>query len=576
MKKVYHILFIFTTVCLWSSCANLDLDPLDTGSRDSWYSSEDEIQRSIGGLYRTVFFTLNGNESTIDYSPWSDDNQSRASLNFITGGTINGESDQVKKRWQNGYKAIARANILLEKLEDANSVGISEEKKQLYRAQTLFVRATQYAILTSLFGDVVYIDKEISIDEAFEMGRTDREEVMENVYKDLDEAAHYLPETYGTQREFATKGAAYAIKARYALYNEDWELAAQAAKKCMDLQIYELHPDFEELFIASTHHAKENILSWPRSVELKNYLDVGAAISYCPRNRGGYASEYPSWELFCSFLCTDGLPIDESPLFDPQNPFKNRDPRCTATIVEFGTEHVGVIYNPNPNISRVWSAIAGKEITNLDCKTGSQYASYNGLLRKKGVDELWINDGTFKVDPDFVFIRYGEVLLTYAEAKIEANDIDQSVLDAINQVRARAYKKDYAAATGYPKVTTQDRDKLRQIVRIERRMELAFEGSIRYMDIIRWKLAEKVLNLPNYGLLDKDELINKVVNKNKWFFPYTPEIDEDGIADFTPMYNEGLIKIIVQRNFDTAKNYLWPIPSQEIITNPNLGQNDNY
>ena len=100
-------------------------------------------------------------ESTIDYSPWSDDNQSRASLNFITGGTINGESDQVKKRWQNGYKAIARANILLEKLEDANSVGISEEKKQLYRAQTLFVRATQYAILTSLFGDVVYIDRSV-------------------------------------------------------------------------------------------------------------------------------------------------------------------------------------------------------------------------------------------------------------------------------------------------------------------------------------------------------------------------------------------------------------------------------
>lgn len=96
-------------------------------------------------------------------------------------------------------------------------------------------------------------------------------------------------------------------------------------------------------------------------------------------------------------------------------------------------------------------------------------------------------------------------------------------------------------------------------------MELAFEGSIRYMDIIRWKLAEKVLNLPNYGLLDKDELINKVVNKNKWFFPYTPEIDEDGIADFTPMYNEGLIKIIVQRNFDTAKNYLYQYPHRRLL-----------
>ena len=91
MKKVYHILFIFTTVCLWSSCANLDLDPLDTGSRDSWYSSEDEIQRSIGGLYRTLFFPLTGNASTIDYSLRSDDNQPRASLNFIKGGKFNGE-----------------------------------------------------------------------------------------------------------------------------------------------------------------------------------------------------------------------------------------------------------------------------------------------------------------------------------------------------------------------------------------------------------------------------------------------------------------------------------------------------
>lgn len=576
MKKVYIILSVFAMLCLWSSCANLDLDPLDTGSNDSWYSSEDEIKRSISGVYRTVFFTLNGNESTIDYTPWSDDSQSRNSLNFITGGSINGESSQVKSRWQPAYKCIARANIILSKLENPEAVGISDEKAKLYRAQTLFARATQYAILTSLYGDVVYVDGEISIDDAFTMGRTDKQEIMEYIYADLDEAALYLPETYGSQQELATKGAAYAVKARYALYNEDWELAAKAAKDCMDLQKYELHTDFSELFLASTRHANENILSWPRSVELKTYLDVGSVISYCPRNRGGYASDYPSWELFCSFLCTDGLPIDESPLFDPQNPFKNRDPRCAATIVEFETEHVGVVYNPNPLVARVWSSVAGKEITNLDCKTGSQYASYNGLLRKKGVDDMWVNDGTFKVDPDFVFIRYGEVLLTYAEAKIEANDIDQSVLDVINRIRARAYKVDYTSETGYPKVTTMDREELRRIVRIERRMELAYEGSIRYMDILRWRLAEKVLNIPNYGLLDKDELISKVVNKGKWFFPYTPEIDEDGVADFAPMYNEGLIKLIAQRNFDPSKNYLWPIPSLEVITNPNLGQNDNY
>lgn len=296
---------------------------------------------------------------------------------------------------------------------------------------------------------------------------------------------------------------------------------------------------------------------------------------FSPRNRGGYASEYPSWDLFASFLCTDGLPIDESPLFDPHNPFKNRDPRCAATIVEFGTEHCGVVYDPNPNTTEVYSSVMGKNITNLDCKSGSQYASYNGLLRKKGVDESWINNGSFKVAYDYVFIRYAEVLLTYAEARIEAGKIDKSVLDAINMVRARAYKTDYTNSAAYPRVTTTDRNELRRIVRVERRMELAYEGQ-RYMDLIRWRLAEKVLNRPDYGLLDKDALVSKIIAKNLWFWPEVPQIDEDGVADFSPLYDKGYCKIITKRQFDASKNYLWPIPSQEVITNPYLGQNDNY
>ena len=158
---------------------------------------------------------------------------------------------------------------------------------------------------------------------------------------------------------------------------------------------------------------------------------------------------------------------------------------------------------------------------------------------------------------------------------IEANQIDQTVLDAINRVRARAYKVDYTDVASYPAVTTTDRDELRRIVRTERRMEFAFEGG-RYMDLIRWKLAEKTLNLADYGLLDKTELIEKVVEPGLWFYPFTPQIDEDGVADFKPMYDAGLVKLITQRNFDPSKHYLWPIPSREVITNPNLGQNDNY
>ncbi len=565
MKR--HIIPAIIALCL-CSCSKLDLYPLDTGSNDSWYKTEDQMVMSIRGLYRTVFWPLHN-----DY--WADDHQSRSNLNIITGGTINGESSEVKNRWQNCYKAIARANTILANLDNAQErLGISEEKVRLYRAQTLVARAAQYCILTTYFGDVVYVDKEISIEEAFRMGRTDKSEILEKVYADLETAAADLPVSYTGSVELATRGAALAIKARYALFNGEWQIAADAARRCMDLGVYELYPEFSKLFLASTAHASENILSWPRSVDLDITLDPGNVMGYCTRNRGGYASEYPSWELFCSFLCRDGKPIDESPLFNPHKPFENRDPRCAATIAEFGTEHLGVIYDPNPYSFNVMNNITGKQIKNLDCNSNSMYASFNGLVRKKGVDEDWVNNQTFKVAPDYVFIRYAEVLLIYAEAKIELGQIDASVLNAINSVRARAYGVQLSQTSAYPAVTALGQDEMRRIVRLERRMELAYEG-LRYMDLLRWKLAEKALNQPNYGLLDNAGL-KKLCDDGNWFFAYVPEIDEDGIADFSRLYEDGLCKIISKRNFDASKNYLWPIPSQEVLTNPFLGQNDNY
>lgn len=565
MKR--HIIPAIIALCL-CSCSKLDLYPLDTGSNDSWYKTEDQMVMSIRGLYRTVFWPLDN-----DY--WADDHQSRSNLNIITGGTINGESSEVKNRWQNCYKAIARANTILANLDNAQErLGISEEKVRLYRAQTLVARAAQYCILTTYFGDVVYMDKEISIEEAFRMGRTDKSEILEKVYADLETAAADLPVSYTGSVELATRGAALAIKARYALFNGEWQIAADAARRCMDLGVYELYPEFSKLFLASTAHASENILSWPRSVDLDITLDPGNVMGYCTRNRGGYASEYPSWELFCSFLCRDGKPIDESPLFNPHKPFENRDPRCAATIAEFGTEHLGVIYDPNPYSFNVMNNITGKQIKNLDCNSNSMYASFNGLVRKKGVDEDWVNNQTFKVAPDYVFIRYAEVLLIYAEAKIELGQIDASVLNAINSVRARAYGVQLSQTSAYPAVTALGQDEMRRIVRLERRMELAYEG-LRYMDLLRWKLAEKALNQPNYGLLDNAGL-KKLCDDGNWFFAYVPEIDEDGIADFSRLYEDGLCKIISKRNFDASKNYLWPIPSQEVLTNPFLGQNDNY
>jgi hypothetical protein len=434
--------------------------------------------------------------------------------------------------------------------------------------------------LISHFGDVIYFTKELSLDEAFTMSKTDKRTILSGIYDDYDFAALNLPLSYGSGDNMrATKGAALAMKARIALYMGDWEIARDAAKACMDLGVYELYPDFYTLFLSKTKNTKETIFSMPQSVELGSYF--GDAVTnqnckdYISRNTGaGWAAKNPSWDLFCAFLCSDGLPIDESPLYNPREPFKNRDPRCTATIVEFQTEHLGFMYQPHPDSLLCWNFNTGKYQKNNDTRANAQYAAYAGMLWKKRVDGDWIDD--YQVGFEIHIVRYADVLLMYAEAKIELGEIDQTMLDAsINMVRARAYKVGVNETTKYPAVTTTDQNALRKILRVERRMEFAWEGK-RYMDIIRWKLAEKVLNTPIYGMLDVASLREKVVIPGLWFFPQITPIDEDGIADFTPMYNAGLIKKIAQRNFDKTKQYLWPIPSKEIIINKNLTQNPGY
>jgi starch-binding outer membrane protein, SusD/RagB family len=212
-------------------------------------------------------------------------------------------------------------------------------------------------------------------------------------------------------------------------------------------------------------------------------------------------------------------------------------------------------------------------VTNNDNRANAQFASFNGLCFKKGIDEDWTDD--YKAENTNLIMRYADVLLMYAEAKTELGEIDQDMLDAsINKVRARAYKAAVTDKTKYPAVTVVDKAATRKAVRIERRMEFALEGR-RYEDLLRWKIAEKALNPDMYGMLDPADLRAKVVKPGLWFFPEVPPVDEDGIADFVPMYNAGLVKLCAVRSFP-AHQYLWPIPTKEILINQNLGQNQGY
>lgn len=548
-------------ICTGYGCSNLDMNPLSSGSSGNWYSTEDEIVMALRDLYRSPFWP-------VDSESWTDDYTERDRTGEIIKGTLNGQSSTVTTYWSNQYKMICRAVSIIKYSDRALSNGVSKERIDRYIAEAKFLRACAYSRLTEKFGDVPYVEDVLTIDQSFAYGRTPVAEINEHIYNDFDEAIELLPEKYSTEQR-ATKYAAMAFKARHALYMGDWKIAAEAAKKLIDEGPFTLHKDFTDLFLAvpSEKNTDEVIFKLARSKELK--IDIFGTRDHLPRIFGGYAVINPSWDLLASFLCTDGLTIDKSPLFDSHDPFKNRDPRCEATIVRFGSNFMGVGYDPSPKASMLYNYNTGKyDIQNKDTRYTQQYASYNGLVWRKSVDESWMDD--YVAANDLIIIRMAEIYLIYAEAKIELNEIDQSVLDAINTVRSRAYKTTKDKTSAYPSVTTTDQDKLRLAVRTERRMEFAMEG-LRYMDLVRWKLASVSLNRKNYGM--KYPMSTSDEYMSNWFWASAPKIDENGLPDFSELEQQGKIMALSERSWND-RQYLWPLPTTDMQLNENLQPNN--
>lgn len=556
-----------------SACESMDITNDSQGNTESWYSTETELEMAANEFYILGYWQepLNSTDQWSDDFTYRNINRNPNSDGQLLNGTLNGLQYEVYALWQQSYKLVARANTMINHIDKAYEAGIDTDVVNRYLGEAYFSRACKYGDLVFFYGDVPYMNGTETITEAESRGRTDKDEVIEKMYEDFDLAIEYLPAEYTSGEIRFTKGAALAMKARYALWFGDYDICVDACEQCMDLGVYALYDDFEELFLQSTKLVDEKIFCIPRSAENDVVLDVWFVNNGLPRNAGGYGSDNPSWDLLAAFLCTDGLPIDESPLFDPLNPFENRDPRCTMTIVEFNTRHVSFEYDPIAD--EVMNYSTGSMQTNQDNRAINQYASYNGLLWKKGIDDSWTENGK-NVEVDYTTLRYADVLLMYAEANIELNNLTDEVVDCINQVRARAYGVSSSDTDDYPAVTMGTQDELRKAVRIERRMEFAKEN-LRLMDLMRWKLAYKALNSYNYIMLSPDDRQTDVIDKGLWFWGKTPSVDEDGLADFSELFDAGLCQTGALRVFP-ERQYLWPIPTHDMEICPNLVNNDGY
>lgn len=542
MKKI-HVLICMIALLSVTSCVNLDLNPPSAASSENWFSSPEEVRISLNDFYRSTFFVIEEGW-TLDRN--TDDWAQRTNIYTIAAGSLNASSTSnpnIKTVWSYTYKNISRANRILEALDKLEGKYSTTELNTL-RAEARFFRAFAYSRLITLWGDVPFYVTSITPEEAFEMGRTDKAVVLKQIYDDYDYAAENLPvanNNSGATR--VDKGTAYAYKARTALYQHDYRTAANAAQDCMDLEVYDLAPDYGELFRDKTRGSKEVIFSVAHSSDLEldeNGKPTTQAIgSFIARSAGGTHNAQPSWELLAVYEMTNGKTIDEPGSgFDPHDPFANRDPRCLETFAAPGSRIYGIEWNPAPNALEVMDYTQNRMITNKDSKGGSDASNcaYNGCCLRKGAQESWRT--TLYNDNPVILMRYADVLLMYAEACLEKGDI-VGARKYLNQVRKRARESSPLDAkrviqkyvpdtkpTSLPDITSDNVAEVRLAIWNERRFEFACEG-IRRMDLMQQERYGEIMTaVYSNGYATEDVDKGRYYTKERELFPI-PQNDID-------------------------------------------------
>lgn len=514
-------LVIFSLSIVGCSNEMLDTKPTYKYTEGNFWTSESAAKDALTGCYSVLRYGgVYGGDATPLWeetaSPNAYDYDNTQSWNAIAEGEQSSSTGGIlNSRWKNCYQGIGRCNTFLEKIQDLE---MDADLKSRMMGEALFLRGVFYFMLETYWGDVPLITDSPNLKEQGNLPRTPREEVVQQILKDFDDAATRLPVNYtGGNIGRATKGAALGLKAKLLLFeasplfNTDqdgdrWEIAIDALKEVMDLAPeagYALYPDYRDLFLPN-HENNSEVLFDVQFVSPKE----GNSFDLINRQ---YNTNAPLRDLIDAYQMKNGLSIDDSNSgYDSDNPYKDRDSRLYTTIVYPGAKYMGKVTDEDR------FSITGYGLL--------KYSVYSDKEPSSAIANL----GKGESETNYIVLRYADILLMYAEAKNEANEIDQSVYEAINKVRERS---------GMPDIDNNlSKEDLREVIRNERRIEFAGEGYY-YNDIRRWKIAEDVMNAP--------------------------------IKTFNN-------KIIETRSFDPNRDYWWPITVHQRDLNPNLEQTSGY
>jgi hypothetical protein len=489
MKKIIYLLLTVFTVM---SCNKLELTPLDTISDANTWSNQNLIQLYVNAQYNVL---LHGYQNELLAA--ADDeafnihqygNLYMVQTGQLTQDNVTDFSTKINY-WDFAYSYIYNINVFFSRIDAAP---VDSSFKTGVIAEMKFLRAYIYANLIWRYGGVPIIKKVFNLHDNFEVTRSSYDDCVKFIDSELDAAAAGLPPNQPASQEGrASANACLALKARVLLYdasllnnpnhdNAKWQAAADASAALLNAG-YSLNPDYQGTFLTDN---KEIIFAryFTQANSTNFLLEEGR------NGSNGWGSQNPSQNQVNAYemAATGKLPYIEQPDgslalnpgsgYDPNNPYVGRDPRLDASILHDGS---------------VWQGRVTETFDGGQDSPGSSIQPWNASLTsyyyKKGVVESIPPSGsTLKPTNPWIFFRYAEVLLNYAEAEFELGHEDVA-RQYINMVRARP-------SVNMPPVTDAG-EALRARIQNERRVEFAFEG-LRFFDVRRWKIADVTENIP--------------------------------------------------------------------------------
>jgi len=617
MKKTFKILMIVSMVAFLVSCQKkddfLNKQPLGDYSEGAVWSDPALVETFVNSMYRNALGFPFAIERLSDYSdetfftPDWDVTNFNKSLMTADGlyGWDSGNSIHTQHfRWDPLYANVRRTNIFFSKINGIKGDATVQARVDNLKGQAYFMRAWTYFYLTNLFGGVPIITKAYTLTDKFEVPRNTYEDCINFIVGQADSAAMYLdPDVtkYPTDGR-VSRGAALALKARVLLYAASdlhnstknsvvttgysnpellgyvagdpvarWTAAKNAAKAVIDLNKYSLYKatpapadsvaqNFVELF-TSKGTSEDILLQFftPKTDEDWQGYNPGL---YCgPNGYHNWGNNTPLGDLVDDYEMKNGTKFDWTNLTEKANPYTKREARFYASILYEGVQwrvrpSDALLIDPFSKIQAGYVYNGANMIKGgLDTRSGpieNWNGGITGYYLRKYVDPS-VDPQYVKQDVPFKHIRYGEILLNYAEACIETGQ-EAEAITYINMIRTRA---------GQPHLPALAGDALRQAYRHERRVELAFEDH-RFWDVRRWLIGSAAYHQTSavdirYTASTTTVNAYRQPDGTTWSVPVFAKKDAPGDA----------------RAWNN-KCYFFPIETSEINKNTQLKQNPGY